>query len=480
MGYETIIGLEIHVELNTKTKAYCACKNEFGAEVNTNCCPVCIGLPGALPVLNRAVVEKAVFAGVTFGSKINHLSKQDRKNYYYPDTAKGYQISQYDIPLCEGGKVEFICDDKGNTKTINLERIQIEEDAGKMLHGESFDGTLIDFNRSGVPLIEIVTKPDLRSPQDAKAFLESLRAILVEIGVTDGKMQEGSIRCDVNVSVRKEGATEFGTRVEMKNVNTFSGAARAIEYEAQRQIDILENSGTIQQETRRWDDMAGVNETLRTKEDAEDYRYFPEPDLGNIEVTEETINHYKSIIPELPHERVLRFVKEYRIPLYDATLLIDSEDKSSFFLKCMEIGGVESTAVSNWILGDISRILKEKNIELADTKITPEKLVSMIELIENKTISNAAGKTVVEVVMFEDKNPEEVVKEKGLAQISDQSQLKEIAQQVINDNPQTIEQYKNGKTNVLGFLVGQCMKASKGQGNPAALKEIILDIIENS
>ena len=478
MNYETVIGLEIHVELSTETKAYCGCKNEFGAEVNTNCCPVCIGLPGALPVLNQKVVEYAVRAGKAFGCKINTLSKQDRKNYFYPDTPKAYQVSQFDIPICEGGSVEFISDEEGNTKTIRLERIQMEEDAGKMLHDDaSFEGTLIDFNRCGVPLIEIVSMPDLRSSKDAQMFLETLRASLVAIGVTDGKMQEGSIRCDVNVSVMPEGSDVKGTRVEMKNVNTFSGAARAIEYESQRQIDLIESGGKVEQETRRWDDVAGQNFTLRTKEDAHDYRYFPEPDLSVICVTDDIMEIATKNMPELPHYKTLRFMKQYDLPLFDANLLIENPEKGKLFVDCVSLGNIDNKAVSNWVLGDVSRFLNDKNMHLEDSKLTAQNLFDMIAMIESGKISGAAGKTVMEVILFEDKTPSQVVDEKGLAQISDTSELENIAKSVLDNNQEAVEQYKNGKTNVLGFLVGQSMKASKGKGNPAILKDILVELI---
>lgn len=480
MNYETIIGLEIHVELRTKTKAYCGCENSFGGEVNSRTCPVCAGLPGALPVLNEQVVEYATRAGLAMGCQINRYSKQDRKNYFYPDTAKAYQISQYDIPICEGGSLEYIADKEGNVKTVTFERIQMEEDAGKMLHNESFEGTLIDYNRCSVPLIEIVTNPDLRSSSDARAFLETLRNTLIAIGVTDGKMQEGSIRCDVNVSVRPEGSSEFGTRVEMKNVNTFSGAARAIEYESARQIQVLQSGGTIEQETRRWDDALGENQVLRTKEDADDYRYFPEPDLLTIYVTDEILAAAGKDIPRLPHYETLYFVNEYNLPLDDANLLIGQPEKKEFFLAAAAFNRVEKTGIANWILGDITRSLNDHKVTLEEVKLTPEELVIMIEQIEQGKISTAAGKTIIEEILLTDKTPMEVIKEKNLAQISDSSALEDLARQILEEHPNTVAEYQSGRTNVLGFLVGQAMKASKGQGNPAALKEIFLNLIEQA
>jgi aspartyl-tRNA(Asn)/glutamyl-tRNA(Gln) amidotransferase subunit B len=477
MKYETVIGLEVHVELCTATKIFCACKNEFGAGVNTNCCPGCLAMPGALPVLNERVVDFAVKTGLALNCTINKLTKHDRKNYFYPDLTKGYQITQFDYPICEGGYLDFIVDDTGATKRVRINRAHIEEDTGKMLHDDSFDGTLIDLNRCGVPLIEIVTEPDLRCAADAKAFLETLKAALVAIGVCDGKMQEGSIRCDVNVSVRPEGQKEFGTRVEMKNVNTFSGAMRAIEYESNRQIEAIGRGEALSQETRRWDDLAGVNFLMRSKEDAQDYRYFPEPDLLSLVVADERIETLRAELPELPHHKVLRYMKEYSLPLFDANLLVENPAKGEMFVQSMRIGTCGAKNISNWILGEVSRILNEKNLMPSDTRLTPAMLCEMVKLVEDGKISNTAGKTVLETIMFEDKTPMQVVEERGLMQISDTSALEAMAKAVLDANPHTIEQYKSGKTNVLAFLVGQCMKQSKGQGNPALLREILLKMI---
>ncbi len=473
MEYEIVVGLEVHAELNTKTKIYCSCKNEFGAEVNTNCCPVCMGLPGALPTLNKKVVDYAIKMGHACGCKINRICKQDRKNYFYPDTPKAYQISQFDVPLCENGHVDAIIDDDGNTKRFGITRIHIEEDAGKLIHDDSFEGSLVDFNRSGVPLIEIVSEPDMRSSADAKAYLESIKSILQYIGISDCKMQEGSIRCDVNVSVMPKGSKEFGTRVEMKNVNSFNGTVRAIDYEANRQIEILEKGGVILQETRRWDDAKGMNFLLRSKEDAQDYRYFPEPDLLTINVPEERVQELKDSLPELPNHMILRYMHDYKLPLFDSNLFMENPDKAELFEECMAKNNCEPKNVSNWILGDISRILNEKNIKISDTKLNAENLCSMIQMIESKEISNASGKVIIEEIMFTDKTAKDVVNEKGLAQISDNNALEDVVKSVIEANPKALEDYKNGKTNVMGYLVGQCMKASKGKGNPAILKELM-------
>ncbi len=475
-NYEVIVGLEIHAELSTKTKIFCGCKNAFGAEVNTLCCPVCMGMPGTLPVLNKQVVDYAIKMGHALGCKINRVSKNDRKNYYYPDLPKAYQISQFDIPLCEDGALDVLIN--GEVKRIGITRIHIEEDAGKLIHDDSFAGSLVDYNRCGVPLIEIVSEPDMRSAEEAKAYMEAITNILLYLGISDAKMQEGSVRADVNVSVRPAGQKEFGTRTEMKNVNSFGAVYRAIQYEAKRQIEVLEAGGSIDQETRRWDDAKGVNFVLRTKEDAQDYRYFPEPDLLTFVVSEQHVQELKDSVPELPVAKTLRYVKEYGLNQDDAELLASNKARSEFFDACVSLGKCDKKAVSNWMIGDITRILNERRIEIGDTRLTPEKLADMIVLIENKTISNTAAKTVLEVLIDEDSQPGEIVQEKGLAQVSDTGALRGIVDEVLAANGKAVADYKGGKTNVLGFLVGQCMKASKGQGNPAILREMIAEEIE--
>lgn len=472
--YEMVVGLEVHAELNTDTKIYCSCKNSFGSEVNSNCCEVCTGMPGTLPTLNRKVVDYAIKMGHALHCKINNVCKQDRKNYFYPDLPKAYQISQFDIPLCEHGYVDVILDEECHQKRIGVTRIHIEEDAGKLIHDDSFSGSLVDFNRCGVPLIEIVSEPDLRSPQEAKAYLDTIRSILQYLDISDCKMQEGSIRCDVNVSVRKCGSGEFGTRCEMKNVNSFSGAMRAIEYEANRQIEVLESGGTITQETRRWDDQRGQNFLLRSKEDAQDYRYFPEPDLLTIVVPEERVQQLREEIPELPGEKLLRYVKDFGLPYFDANLLCESGEKRALFEEIAAKGGIDLKAAANWLNGDITRILNEKNKTLAESSLSADKLIGMISMIEQGTISNTAAKTVLEEMFWQDKEPSEIVEERGLGQINDDSALQAIVGDVLQKNEKVVTDYKNGKTNALGFLVGQCMRATKGQGNPAALRELLL------
>lgn len=475
-NYELVVGLEVHAELNTASKIYCSCRNAFGMEVNTQCCPVCMGMPGTLPTLNEKVVEYAAKMGYALNCTINSVSKQDRKNYFYPDLPKAYQISQFDIPLCEHGYLDIWVD--GEERRIGVTRIHIEEDAGKLIHDDSFTGTLVDFNRCGVPLIEIVSEPDLRSSAEAKAYLDTIKSILEYLNISDCKMQEGSIRCDINVSVHKPGEP-FGTRVEMKNVNTFSGAVRAIEYEAARQVEVLEAGGTISQETRRWDDLKGENVLLRSKEDAQDYRYFPEPDLLTIVLNEEKLKELKDSIPELPNKKKVRYIKEMGLPEADAVLLAETKEKSDFFESILAAAPIKAKNAANWVLGDVSRLMNEQNKSINDLNLDPKQIAEIIALIEDNKISSSAGKQVFDEMMKTGKKPAEIVKEKGLEQVSDTSALQAIVDGVVANNQKSITDYKNGKTNALGFLVGQCMKASKGKGNPALMKEMLSKYLED-
>ena len=470
-GYEVVVGLEVHAELNTKTKIYCSCRNSFGLEVNTQVCPICLGMPGTLPTLNEKVVEYAIKMGHALNCSINRICKQDRKNYFYPDLPKSYQISQADIPLCHDGYLDVIMDN-GDVKRIGVERIHIEEDAGKLLHSDKFERSLVDFNRCGVPLIEIVSRPDLRSAEEAKAYLETIRSILKYIDISDCKMQEGSIRCDVNVSVHKPGEP-FGTRCEMKNVNSFSTVVKGIEFEARRQISELEAGRTIVQETRRWDDQLGESVAMRSKEDAQDYRYFPEPDLLTIVVPEEKVAELKATLPELPNAKIMRYVNDYGIGRYDASMIVDVIEKSEFFEKCIAAGCKSPKILSNWVLGEISKFMNE-GTAIEDTKLTPEKMSELVGLIADGKISTAAGKTVFDIIIKEDRDILSIVEEKGLAQVSDESALEAIADEVLAANEKSVADYLGGKTNALGYLVGQCMKLSKGKANPGAMKEIIL------
>lgn len=476
--YELVVGLEVHAELNTESKIFCDCKNAFGLEVNTQVCPVCMGMPGTLPTLNEKVVDYAIKMGHALNCTINNVCKQDRKNYFYPDLPKAYQISQADVPLCEKGSLEFMVD--GEIKTVRITRIHIEEDAGKLLHDESFAGSLVDLNRCGVPLIEIVSEPDIRSSAEAKAYLETIKSILQYIGISDCKMQEGSIRCDVNVSVREKGAAEFGTRSEMKNVNSFSAAVRGIEYEAKRQIEILENGGKVEQETRRWDDQKGMSFPMRSKEDAQDYRYFPEPDLLTIVVDKERVEELRSQIPELPNVKIKRYVGDYKLSQTDATLIAEDMEKSALFDACCEINTCKQKSVSNWILSDIAKYTNETGKLISETNLTPEKLCLLIEKIEKGVISNSAGKTVFAEIMKNNGDVDKIIEEKGLAQNSDAGFIENLVKEVFSNNEKSINDYKNGKTNALGYLVGQCMKASKGKANPGIVKEIVTKMLEES
>ena len=474
MEYEVVIGLEVHAELSTKTKIYCGCSTEFGSAPNTHCCPVCTGMPGALPVLNEKVVEYAVRAGLATNCEIARESKQDRKNYFYPDTPRAYQISQFDLPLCAHGHVDIVAD--GKEKTIGITRIHIEDDAGKLVHDNYTGGTLVDLNRAGVPLIEIVSEPDMRSAEEAVAYVEKLKGILEYIGVSDCKMQEGSLRADVNLSLRPVGQEKFGTRTETKNLNSFRAIARSIEFEIQRQKEILESGGTVYQETRRWDDEAGEGYAMRAKEEANDYRYFPEPDLMPIRLSEEYINSIKNTLPELPESRKRRYIAELGLPEYDAGIITSSKSLSDFFEVATK-GCGNAKAVSNWIMTDIIRIAREKGIEYDELPFTPEQFAKLITLIDKGTISGSIAKKVFEEMSENGKEPEKIVEEKGLVQISDESTIKEVVDKIIAANPQSVEDYKNGKDRALGFLVGQCMKEMKGKGNPQILNKLILEYL---
>lgn len=475
--YEIVVGLEVHAELNTESKIYCDCKNAFGLEANTQICPVCMGMPGALPTLNEKVVEYAIKMGHALGCSINNVCKQDRKNYFYPDLPKAYQISQADIPLCENGKLEFLVD--GQMKTVGITRIHIEEDAGKLLHDDSFSGSLVDLNRCGVPLIEIVSEPDIRSSAEAKVYLDTIKSILQYIGISDCKMQEGSIRCDVNVSVREKGTEKFGTRAEMKNVNSFSAAVRGIEYEAKRQIDLIESGGTVVQETRRWDDSKGMSFSMRSKEDAQDYRFFPEPDLLTIVVDPDKVEKLKNTIPELPNAKIKRYVNDYSLSQIESTLIAEDMEKSALFDACCAMNKCKPKSISNWVLGDIAKYTNETGKLISETNLTSEKLVALIEKIESGKISNTAGKIVFEDIIANDDDIDKIIEEKGLAQNSDTDFIDNLVKEIFANNEKSITDYKNGKTKALGYLVGQCMKASKGQANPGIVKETVLKMLES-
>ena len=473
--YEVVIGLEVHAELATNTKIFCSCKTNFGAEPNTQCCPVCMAMPGSLPVLNEKVVEYAVKAGLATNCEISRDSKSDRKNYFYPDLPKSYQISQFDKPLCEKGYVEI--DTPEGKKKIRLTRIHIEEDAGKLNHDDYGRGSLVDLNRAGVPLIEMVSEPDIRSAEEAESYLRKLKSILEYIEVSDCKMQEGSLRADVNVSIRKKGATEYGTRTEMKNMNSFRSIVRGIEYEVERQIDVIENGGKIDQETLRWDDVSGKTFPMRDKEDAQDYRYFPDPDLVAIRLSEEYINKIKEELPELPESRKERYLEEYKLTQKEADTITASKYLSDFFEEATKICN-NPKAVCNWMLSDIAKVLNEKEIEPDQIPFKPENLAELIGLIEKGTISGAIAKKVLDKMFEEAKTPETIIKENGWVQISDEGAIKEVVEKIIMQNPQSVADYKAGKEKALGFLVGQAMKETKGKANPQMLNTMFKDALQ--
>ena len=470
--YEVVIGLEVHAELSTKTKIFCSCPTTFGAEPNTHICPICTAMPGTLPVLNEKVVEYAVKAGLATNCEISKDSKNDRKNYFYPDLPKAYQISQFDEPLCEHGYVEI--DTENGKKKIRLTRIHIEEDAGKLNHDEFAGDSLVDLNRAGVPLIEIVSEPDLRSSEEVESYLRKLKSILEYIEVSDCKMQEGSFRADVNVSVRKKGETKFGTRTEMKNMNSFRSITRAIEYEVDRQIDVLEDGGEIEQETLRWDDVSGKTFSMRDKEDAQDYRYFPDPDLVAIKLSDEYIENIKKNLPELPESRKERYLTQYNLSEKDAKIITSSKYLSDLFENAIKVCN-NPKAVSNWIISDISRILNETEMDPIEIPFDSNQLGKLIILIDKGTISSKLAKKVL-VEMFEHpRDPEDIIDEKGWVQISDEGAIKDVVMRVLEANPQSVADFKGGKQKALGFLVGQAMKETRGKANPQMLNQMFLE-----
>ena len=467
MKYEAVIGLEVHTELQTTTKIFCGCKTSFGAEPNTNVCPVCLGLPGVLPVLNKRVLEFAVRAGLALNCEISRFSKFDRKNYYYP---------QFYLPICERGHLDI--EVNGEKKQIRITRAHMEEDAGKLVHhGTSItdsDYSLVDYNRTGTPLLEIVTEPDMRSAKEAVAYLEKMRAILQYIGISDCRMEEGSLRCDANVSVRPVGQKELGTKAEIKNINSFKGVEKAIEYEALRQAEILEDGGKIIQETRTWDEKEGVTKSMRTKEEANDYRYFPEPDLAPFTVSEEYIEDIRKTLPELPDERRERYIANFGLSSTDAQYMTNDKDTSDYFEKVVAAGADPKASV-NWIMGEFASQLSNAGIEIANAPVTPENLAKLLALIAKGTISGKIAKKVFAEMWKDGADPEEIVKAQGLVQISDTGALKELVVKVIANNPKAVEDFKAGKKKAVGALVGQIMKETKGKANPKVINELLND-----
>ena len=476
MKYEAVIGLEVHTELQTTTKIFCGCKTSFGAEPNTNVCPVCLGLPGVLPVLNKRELEFAVRAGLALNCEISRFSKFDRKNYYYPDLPKNFQTSQFDLPICERGHLDI--EVNGEKKQIRITRAHMEEDAGKLVHhGTSItdsDYSLVDYNRTGTPLLEIVTEPDMRSAKEAVAYLEKMRAILQYIGISDCRMEEGSLRCDANVSVRPVGQKELGTKAEIKNINSFKGVEKAIEYEALRQAEILEDGGKIIQETRTWDEKEGVTKSMRTKEEANDYRYFPEPDLAPFTVSEEYIEDIRKTLPELPDERRERYIANFGLSSTDAQYMTNDKDTSDYFEKVVAAGADPKVSV-NWIMGEFASQLSNAGIEIAKAPVTPENLAKLLALIAKGTISGKIAKKVFAEMWKDGADPEEIVKAQGLVQISDTGALKELVVKVIANNPKAVEDFKAGKKKAVGALVGQIMKETKGKANPKVINELLND-----
>ena len=472
--YETVIGLEVHVELATKTKIFCGCSTAFGGAPNTHTCPVCTGMPGSLPVLNKQVLEYAVAVGLATNCDITRYCKFDRKNYFYPDNPQNYQISQLYLPICRNGKVE-IETEKGK-KYVGIHEIHMEEDAGKLVHDEWNDCSLVDYNRSGVPLIEIVSEPDMRSAEEVIAYLEKLRMTIQYLGASDCKLQEGSMRADVNLSIREVGATEFGTRTEMKNLNSFKAIARAIEGERERQIDLLESGEKVIQETRRWDDNKGESYAMRSKEDAQDYRYFPDPDLVPIEVDEAFLDRIRERQPEFREKKMARYKEEFDIPEYDIDIITGSKRMADLFEATVALGA-QPKKVSNWLMVETLRLLKENDMEPEDIRFSPEHLAALIAMADKKEINSSVAKEVFEEIFKNDVDPAKYVEEKGLKTVNDEGALRKTVEEVIANNPQSVQDYKSGKEKAIGFLVGQTMKAIKGKADPGMINKMLKELL---
>jgi aspartyl-tRNA(Asn)/glutamyl-tRNA(Gln) amidotransferase subunit B len=474
MRYETVIGLEVHAQLLTESKIFCGCSTKFGQTANENACPVCAGFPGVLPVLNKKVVEFAIRAGLATHCQIEHSSRLARKNYFYPDLPKGYQISQYELPICSNGYVDIELD--GGSKRIRLTRIHMEEDAGKNIHDSRSDASLVDLNRAGVPLLEIVSEPDIRSAAEAASYLKTLRAILQYLEICDGNMEEGSFRCDANVSVRPEGTTALGTKTELKNLNSFKAVEKALEYEIKRHIDTLSEGGKLIQETRLWDPDREVTRSMRTKEFAHDYRYFPDPDLLPIVIDDQWIDEIKAALPELPDGRKARFMSQYGLPAYDAELLTSRKDVADYFEVALKVHG-NPKATSNWVMGDLFRALKERKLDeqlyIDNWPVPSENLAALVRLIDQGTISGKIAKLLFEEMLTSGRLPQEIVREKGLEQVSDAESIEKAIEQVLRAYPKQVEQYREGNKKVFGFLVGQVMKATQGKINPQKANGIL-------
>lgn len=474
--YETVIGLEVHCQLKTKTKVWCGCDANYDhKDPNTSTCPICTGQPGALPKLNSKVLDYAIKAAIALNCKVNENSQFDRKNYFYPDSPKNYQITQYFKPYAEEGYLE-VKTNSGKESKVGIERIQIEEDTAKNIHTDS--ESLLNFNRASIPLIEIISKPEIKNSEEAYAYLTTLRDRLKYTKISDVSMELGSLRCDANVSVRLKGETKLGTRTETKNLNSFKAVVRAIEYEMNRQVELIENGERVIQETRLWDEENGITRSMRSKEDSMDYRYFPEPDLPRVYISEERLSEVKNDMPEFSKDKVVRFLKEYMIPEYDAEILSSEIELADYYEKVVEVSK-DAKLSSNWMLTEVLRILKENSISITNFNIFPENLGKLILLIKNNTISSKIAKDIFEVLLTDNKDPELIVKEKGLVQITDNNEIEQIVDKVISENAQSVEDFKAGKDRAVGFLVGQAMKLSKGKANPTIVTDMILTKISN-
>lgn len=477
MEWEIVMGLEVHTELSTKTKIFCGCSTEFGGEPNTHVCEICSGMPGTLPLLNERVVEFAIRTGLATNCDITRKNKFDRKNYFYPDLPKAYQISQLYFPICRNGFIE-VKDADGNPKKIGIHEIHMEEDAGKLIHDEFEDCTLVDYNRCGVPLLEIVSEPDFRSADEVIEYLEKLRAILQFTGVSDCKMQEGSLRADVNLSVRPKGQTEFGTRTEMKNMNSFRAIQRAIAYESRRQIELLEDGEQVVQETRRWDDNKGVSYAMRSKEDAQDYKYFPEPDLPPIEISEEKIDRIRAEMPELPEQKKRRYIEELGLPEYDTSILTSDLAYVSLFEETVKLVDSPKDA-ANWIMGEVMKLLNDTATLPENMTLSPAALACVINMVKSNKINRGTGKTVLEKVFCDGVDPEKYVADNNLAQITDLSAIRPVIEEVIAANEKSVSEYRSGKTQAMGYIMGQAMRALKGKAPAQAVQKMLHEILDS-
>ncbi len=477
MEFEAVIGLEVHVQLKTRSKIFCSCSTEFGAPPNTHTCPVCLGMPGVLPVLNQKAVEYAMKMALATNCRINRTNVFARKHYFYPDLPKGYQISQYELPLAENGWIDV--EVEGKRRRIRINRIHMEDDAGKLIHDESRPVSYVDLNRTGTPLIEIVSEPDIRTPEEASSYLKKIRQIVRYLKISDGNMEEGSLRCDANISLRPKGQEGLGTKAELKNMNSFKHVQKALEYEIRRQSALLLDGKEIVQETRLFDVAKGITHSMRGKEEAHDYRYFPDPDLVPIRVDDDWLKDVKASLPELPDEKRERFVKDYGIPEYDAGVLTESIDLASYFESCVELYP-KAKKVSNWIMVELLRLLKQENQDILSCKVTPRSLAELLALVDDGVISNKIGKKILEEIFHRGGSPKEIVEREGLSQVSDVSELSAIVEKVVREHPKEVEKYRAGKKKVMGFFVGQVMRETRGKANPKLVNELLLKLLEGS